>query len=49
LNNPEVGMKVTSCSQQLALGELLLPETLRSDLVPNNATDLQERLDRLRP
>jgi predicted acylesterase/phospholipase RssA len=48
LNNPEVGMKVTSCSEQLARGELALPETSRSDPVPNNATDLQERLDRLR-
>jgi predicted acylesterase/phospholipase RssA len=48
LNNSEVGMKVTSCSQQLALGELELPEPLRSESLPNNATDLQERLDRLR-
>jgi predicted acylesterase/phospholipase RssA len=48
LNDAETGMKVTSCSQQLALGELDLPEPLRSDLLPNNPTDLQERLDRLR-
>jgi predicted acylesterase/phospholipase RssA len=48
LNDPEIGMKITSCSEQLAEGELILPETLSSEPILNDATGLQDRLDRLR-
>jgi len=48
LNDPEVGMKIRSCSEQFTKGELILPETLRTDPSSNSNTNLQERLDRLR-
>jgi len=57
LNEGEVGLKIQSCSEQLAEGELRLPETPRNEsndsmvtnVAPVDDSGLQERFQSLRP